>query len=613
MQKLKDHWILILILCAGAAIRLYGLRDMDYHHDELSALVRTRFHSFFELIVKGVLGDGHPAGTQVFLWIWTALVGYEPWKVKLPFILAGIWAIYLLYAITRHLFGKSSATVAAAMMAVLQYGITYSQWARPYSPGVLFVLGAVYALVRFQRDHSRKWLVLFAGTAMLCGYTHYFGLLQVMLFTITWWVGQPRADRISIAKASGIAAALWLPHLPLTINHLRLGGIGHWLHTPEPDFWLELLAYSFHFSVWLVLLVTAGALFSLLRNFDYQQGWAFRGILLFAVVAPYVISYVYSTQVSALLHNGTMFFAFPFLLMLVASLVQFRRQWTLALFAGLFMTLGLYTLSKKRQHFDLNLRTEYSHPFEWATQYRTGRDLPLLFDLRRDMVRMMAAQQLADTTGLVFFWPLWEQGLLQDYLDTLSADRLMTVITASSEPEYLAAVIDHYPCIEAVTHYQVGSAYLLSRDCDSRYRVTRQQWYVEGSPTYTGIQMHAHNDFSPPIEFAWDRFSDDDTFLLVRAEWTGADTTAASIVAEIKLSDTTAFWHATDLRRFASHGRGINHAYLQFELRDVPHASSRQDRFMTYVWQKGSDTIALRALDVFTYPGNPVKYKLFEQ
>lgn len=613
MQKLKEYWILIPILLCAAATRLYNLMDMDYHHDELSALVRTRFASFMELILKGVMGDGHPAGTQIFLWGWTAWVGYEPWLVKLPFIVAGIWSVYLVFAIGKAFFGKNQGMVAAAMMAVLQYGITYSQWARPYALGLLCVLLVAYALSKFRNEHKRLWLGVFSITAALAGYIHYFALLQAVLISLSWWMFQPREDKVSIAKASVIAALLWLPHLPITINHLRIGGIGDWLKVPEPGYWLELLSYSFHFSRWLMALLAVAVVWSLFRSFDAKSGWVYRFILLCAVVTPYLIAWYYSVHVNALLHNGTMFFAFPFLVLLVASFIQFRKQWALVVFIGSFMLLGSYTLVQKREHLTLNLRTEYVHPFEWAEEQRKEARTVLLFDLRRDMVRMMAEKQLIDTTGLVFFWPLWEKRLLQDYLDTLSSERVMTVITASSPAEYLAAVIDHYPCIEAVTHYQVASAYVLSKNCDSRYRVTRQQWYIDDSPFYTGVKLHPENAFSPPITMEWSRFSGEDTFMLVRAEWVGADTTKTSIVAEIKVPDSTLLWYAADFDRFISHGRPIQYAYLQFELRDWPRAISKDDIFQTNIWHRGQDTVVLRAVDVFTYPGNPVKYKLFEE
>ena len=63
-----DHLLIFLILAIGALLRFYDYASIPFTHDELSALIRTRFGSFHELIRNGVMVDGHPAGVQVFLY-----------------------------------------------------------------------------------------------------------------------------------------------------------------------------------------------------------------------------------------------------------------------------------------------------------------------------------------------------------------------------------------------------------------------------------------------------------------------------------------------------------------------------------------------------------------
>ena len=95
----KDTLLLIFILLLGTILRVYRLQDIPFTHDEFSALFRTRFDNFAELIAQGVRDDGHPAGIQVFLYYWIRLFGEGEVAVKIPFILSGILSIYFIYRV----------------------------------------------------------------------------------------------------------------------------------------------------------------------------------------------------------------------------------------------------------------------------------------------------------------------------------------------------------------------------------------------------------------------------------------------------------------------------------------------------------------------------------
>ena len=125
LKWLKDNWLLLTILLLAAWFRAGGISNFDYHHDELSALLRTRFSDFDSLIAKGVAIDGHPALTQIFLWIYTEIFGFEPWVVKLPFTIAGVFSVWLGFSIAKKLFGESAGYTSAMLLAILQYGIIY--------------------------------------------------------------------------------------------------------------------------------------------------------------------------------------------------------------------------------------------------------------------------------------------------------------------------------------------------------------------------------------------------------------------------------------------------------------------------------------------------------
>ena len=100
----RDTLILLFILLMGTVLRMYRLHDISFTHDEFSALFRTRFDSFADLIAGGVRIDTHPAGIQVFMYYWVKLFGEGEAAVKLPFILFGILSIYMVYRIGKEWF-----------------------------------------------------------------------------------------------------------------------------------------------------------------------------------------------------------------------------------------------------------------------------------------------------------------------------------------------------------------------------------------------------------------------------------------------------------------------------------------------------------------------------
>ena len=59
--------LLVVILIFATLFRTYQLFDIPLMNDELSALHRLQFQHLSELINKGIIPDGHPAFTQIFL------------------------------------------------------------------------------------------------------------------------------------------------------------------------------------------------------------------------------------------------------------------------------------------------------------------------------------------------------------------------------------------------------------------------------------------------------------------------------------------------------------------------------------------------------------------
>ena len=300
--KLSNQTILIIIIIIGALLRLYNYNIAPFTLDEFSALFRTNFDSFSELIDKGVKIDGHPAGIQVFLFYWVKLFGYSEWVVKLPFLAFGILSIYLIYLIAKDWFNETVGLVSAAFIASLHFSIIYSLIARPYISGLFFSLAMVYfwtKLIKHPSSHFYRNSILFVVFTSLCAYNHHFSLLFAGIVGVSGLFLIDRKFLVKYALCGVFVVLLYLPHIPVFIYQLNVGGVEEWLGKPKKEFFVDFVYYIFNFSIY-VLFVTLGisiwgVFTSSVRNIDLKK--SFLVVVFFFL--PIFMGYSYSTHFSA--------------------------------------------------------------------------------------------------------------------------------------------------------------------------------------------------------------------------------------------------------------------------------------------------------------------------
>lgn len=106
-----------------------------------------------------------------------ALFGESPLAARLPFALAGLVVIGLVYAMAiRLLRNRGAAVIAALLLMVSVQFLLYSRQARNYSLHALLTCLLVW---QFQRLRSRRSAVAFAAIGILLFHTHPIGLAAV--------------------------------------------------------------------------------------------------------------------------------------------------------------------------------------------------------------------------------------------------------------------------------------------------------------------------------------------------------------------------------------------------------------------------------------------------
>jgi hypothetical protein len=382
MDRVHRQLLLGLIIAIAAALRFYGYWQWSFSNDELSALLRLQFNSFASLIENGVRPDGHPAGTQVFLYYLTKFFGVSETVVRLPFVLAGTLAVIYVYRIGRTWKSDSTGLLMAACFATLEFPLLYSRIARPYALGMLFATMAIYHWARIIRgSQSLKDMIALAVTLAACAYTHYFCALTAALVAFSGlFILKGEILRHYMYALAG-AIILFLPHLSTTLHQLSIGGVA-WVGIPSNYWPIEHVKFVFNDSILVLgvigLIAVIGRISS--RSDSRNSQWSIP-LLLFML--PMAIGFFYSKYASPVLQHSVLLFSFPFLLMfLFSSWNDNRPNFTsLAVLSILAVTLFSTLFQKqffKTEHFGV-FKELASSSVKWKHQF--GNDILLIADV----------------------------------------------------------------------------------------------------------------------------------------------------------------------------------------------------------------------------------------
>jgi len=344
--------ILTIITVTGAILRFYNYSTLSLFNDELSAMVRLRFSTFHDLIVYGVMTDMHPAGVQLFLFAVTRLFGTSEAVIRLPFVLAGIASIPLIYLIGKKWFGEPTGLAAAAGLAVLQYPVNYSQLARPYSMGLFFTLLLVFFMNEIIGTPGRKTKnIFFAGfifSGAACMYIHYFSFLFAAIAGFTGIFLVPKESLKKYLLCGLAMVLLAAPHFPVYSHQLQVGGLGGpggWLGPPDEKTFGNYISYIFNDSTWLYRIFIGTGIISFIlyrKSLDFSK---YHLVSLLFFLLPFLIAYYYSIYKNPVLQFSILLFSFPYALILLFSFLpadlsraKLLTVVSILLFTGCFST-----------------------------------------------------------------------------------------------------------------------------------------------------------------------------------------------------------------------------------------------------------------------------------
>lgn len=626
---------LILVLVVAIALRFYHFGELTLSHDEFSALFRLNAENLDQLIEYGVVRtDTHPVGVQVFLYYYTMLFGTAPWVIKLPFALLGLAAVYLTYVVGKMWFNTTTALLAAAYMASLQYAIMYSQLTRPYIAGLFFGLLTVFfwtRLIKLPEQNFNRNALGFALSAAACAYIHHFSLLFAFIVGASGLILIPKNKLRKYLFFSALAAILYLPHLGIFFKQLQKGGVGAWLGKPTFYFFQDFIGYLFHFStpaIGLMLSIVALGYIFRAKNHKYLQKITFFGSWFFV---PFVIAYAYSILINPVLQYSVLFFALPYLLFVLFGHIKQMPAWVNLVLVTLILGVNSFTLFTERQHYAIQSQSIYKEVvLACHTQQNAQPSSISLLHLRQDI-----AEYYIDDLNLShqFTWldSLGDNRSILDFLENaaIQTDTFFYGADASAPSHIIPMISKYFPKLVWRKNYFLGEIYLFTKgDQTTENKISAMpfsesynywkgidssSFFVDSITTKTFYQMSQQAEWSPRFSVPLSevtRHENDQIDVYLSAE-VPEQTTDIDIVTMLFRENKMVLWNATALNKFPRQNSGNIRAWHTLDLAIVEQRGGPLT-LQVAIWNRTGAPLEIHEFEIFQRDGNPLRYAINE-
>ena len=139
----KSTYLLLLVIAAGAFLRVYGLSGQFYWYDEIITLKVA--HESLGSIITGK----RPPLYLALAHFWIGNFGYSEVAARLLSVIFGVSSIVLIYIVGKTLFDRKIGVISAFFMSVSVFQIHYSQELRYYSLFEFLTLVSFYFYILF--------------------------------------------------------------------------------------------------------------------------------------------------------------------------------------------------------------------------------------------------------------------------------------------------------------------------------------------------------------------------------------------------------------------------------------------------------------------------------
>ena len=183
MKKIIKSWPILLIIAIAALLRLVLLDKFPFGLNADEAAIGYNAYSLLETgrdehgtiwpLVFRSFDDYKPPLYFYLVMPLVKLIGLNTWAIRLPSALLGIFSVWLIYAITKEIFGKKSKIplLSSLILALSPWHLHFSRGGWEVNTGATFLLLGLWAF--FKSKKNSKFFILSAISFILSLYAYH--------------------------------------------------------------------------------------------------------------------------------------------------------------------------------------------------------------------------------------------------------------------------------------------------------------------------------------------------------------------------------------------------------------------------------------------------------
>jgi len=467
---------LVGMLILSAYIRLWGISEVPFTYDELSAIFRAKVATWNEHWQQGVMPDGHPPGMQTLIWLWVRFSGEHAPLMHCILAIFSTVSVFFVYKTVKNLSTPIKALSVGLLYSLSYLPLLWGNQIRPYALGMFFCNAFFWQwslIWTGKRTNNRAFIVL--GTlGAACAWMHYFAILPVLLLGLIGMVKQNEI-RVKWLLCALIAFLLFAPALPVFLHQLGVGGLD-WLGKPRIYFPVRHLQYLLNGLIYAALLVIA--LTSLWRwqkpeKKDRQLALLSISFFLF----PMVFGFIWSWFNKPVLQHTVLLFSAPFFFMALIGIISDKKLIYFTPVMALLMGFGLI----KTGYFGDGRKDVY-HEQAKVLKTSCGQQKLLLADGPDDVLMYHLSHEhdvclpkFISHSKIPFsynrLWNIWSAWPFKD-------NPIILAVNSGSNPGIIP-LLEHWTGKEAGHEYFVGGELVYMNDSNTNQKVAYQTQFIE--------------------------------------------------------------------------------------------------------------------------------------
>lgn len=396
--SISPQMIILAILLTGFFLRVYRLADRSVWWDEGYSgwLARQSLGAIANITAH----DVHP---PLFYWLmsgWRILSADGEFGLRLFSALVGLLTIAAVYRLGRASGGLWVALMAALLLAISRFHITWSQEIRMYALAALWATLTLWAVIQYWKRPSLVHGLCYALFAVAGLYTLYLFVMVPVIANLAalWWLWRDRRSLRALLAWAGMQLAvllLYLPWIVYALPRIRTAS------TASPTRFLDFLSiywtmltmglplevgryWNYTVPVLVVALLGIIVLAQQTRRKALRQSIFL--LLLLGVLLPAVIVFVVSLPRNAFFYapqvapRYLIILIAPFVVLLAWGLMALTRRWPRLLAVLPFLLVIIVGLSGLRSyHPGRVIHDDYQSMATAIEAYRQPQDAVVLF------------------------------------------------------------------------------------------------------------------------------------------------------------------------------------------------------------------------------------------